>query len=36
MNAKKDFSNVGIVWYTKEEWQKMKEISSDWESLENN
>jgi hypothetical protein len=35
MNAKKDFSNVGIVWYTKEEWQKMKEISSDSERFEN-
>jgi hypothetical protein len=35
MNAKKDFGNVGIVWYTKEEWQKMKEISSDAEILEN-
>ncbi|KAF0146954.1 MAG: hypothetical protein FD188_3563 [Ignavibacteria bacterium] len=35
MNAKKDFGNVGIVWYTKEEWQKMKEISSDAEIFEN-
>ena len=28
-------SNIGIVWYTKIEWEKMKEISSDSERLEN-
>jgi len=28
-------SNVGIVWYTKREWEKMKQISIDSERLEN-
>jgi len=27
-------SNIGIVWYTEKEWEKMKKISSDSERLE--
>ena len=35
MKANKESINVGIVWYKKNEWQKMKEISSDAEIFEN-
>ena len=35
MKKPKENINVGIVWYTKEEWEKMKSISVDSERLEN-
>jgi len=35
MEPHNQHSSVGIVWYTKEEWQKMKEMSSDAEIFEN-
>ena len=35
METNDNISNVGIVWYTEEEWQKMKNISSDREIFEN-
>ena len=34
MNDPKRVENIGIVWYTVEEWGKMKDISSDSERLE--
>ena len=34
MNPKQSNSNIGIVWYTKEEWLKMKEISIDSQIFE--
>ena len=34
MNHQKRIENVGIVWYSQVEWQKMKEISSDAEIFE--
>lgn len=35
MESKNNISHFGVVWYTKEEWQRMKEISLDTEILEN-
>lgn len=35
MNGKNNIISVGMVWYTKGEWQKMKPIASDTEKLEN-
>lgn len=34
MEKKKNIVNVGIVWYSKEEWEKMKQISIDSERQE--
>ena len=34
MKPRNQHSNIGIVWYTEKEWEKMKEISSDSERLE--
>lgn len=35
MKRKEQLQNIGIVWYTEDEWKKMKEISVDSERLEN-
>ncbi|MHB8581440.1 MAG: hypothetical protein ACYDA4_16470 [Ignavibacteriaceae bacterium] len=35
MKKPKKNTNVGIVWYTEGEWEKMKQISIDSERLEN-
>ncbi|MCL4549836.1 MAG: hypothetical protein M1495_14850 [Bacteroidetes bacterium] len=34
MKLHNQHSNIGIVWYSKEEWEKMKQISIDSERLE--
>jgi ribosomal protein S16 len=34
MKNQKRIENVGIVWYTPEEWERMKQISIDSERLE--
>lgn len=34
MNISKPHETVGIVWYTKEEWGKMKDICTDKERFE--
>lgn len=34
MNNQKRIENVGMVWYSPGEWEKMKEISSDAEIFE--
>ncbi len=34
MKKQEDSQNIGIVWYTKAEWEKMKKISVDSERLE--
>jgi hypothetical protein len=35
MNKQNIFVNVGLVWYSEDEWEKMKQISVDSERLEN-
>ena len=35
MKRKENLQNIGIVLYTKDEWEKMKAISVDSERLEN-
>ncbi|MHB8906052.1 MAG: hypothetical protein ACYC6D_08000 [Melioribacteraceae bacterium] len=34
MKRKEELTHIGIVWYTEEEWRKMKVISSDSEIFE--
>lgn len=34
MKRQEEFTHIGIVWYTEEEWRKMKAISSDSEIFE--
>ena len=34
MSNPKSFENVGVVWYTKDEWGKMKDICIDKERFE--
>ncbi len=35
MNRQNVSENVGLVWYSEDEWKKMKEVSVDSERLEN-
>ncbi|MBI3124349.1 MAG: hypothetical protein HYZ10_08085 [Ignavibacteriales bacterium] len=34
MKQKEEHYNIGVVWYTEEEWSKIKSISSDSEIFE--